>query len=44
MIKIKTPIFSENQKLFAHGAARENLQTKIAATATADPANHELSA
>jgi hypothetical protein len=43
MIKIKTPIFSENQKLFAQGAAAANLQTKIAAAAMADPANHALS-
>jgi hypothetical protein len=41
---MNAPSFKENQKLFAQGAAAASRQTKIAATAMAEPANQPLSA
>jgi hypothetical protein len=39
---MKAPIFSENQKLRAHGASAANRQTRIVATAMEIPASQEL--
>jgi hypothetical protein len=40
--RMKAPIFSENQKLRAHGASAANRQTKIVAAAIDEPASQEL--